>query len=498
MRWLVRVLASVAASVLAAAAMTVPGLADGELDVQVHSVDDSAFPAMTAVISVEGSGRPLESLDVSALTVTDNGSPVAVTRVARVQDARIPTTVVATLDTSGSMLGASLASAKTALGGLVQRLTPGDSVALVSFADRAQLVIAPTTDKSGVGIAVSALQASGNTALYGAVAESARVAASGGSTRRLVILLTDGEEYGNVSGLSREESLERAAQSGAVFYVIGLGVGADREYLAQLAARTGGRYLDAPTTADIDTGFAAIEELLRSQFVLSLESTSPAMPLSREVSVTVSRDGANGTTSFAFYSMRTAPTPVDRATATTPVPTADVKLPAETASDSSKDSGGPPLWPVLPLAVVAGAGIVWAGVWRARRAAPTDSLPAVSDLFASPPSPLVPTSQPASVAVFVRRGGPEGVSTPERLMLPPEPVSVGWSPACQVQLPKADGLAAVHARLWWRDGTVMLHDLGGGATTVNGAPARWASLSPGDGISFGPYRYQYAIEPADD
>lgn len=476
--------------------MAVPGLADGELDVQVHSIDDSAFPLMTAVISVEASGRPLEALDVSAVTVTDNGSPVAVTKVARVHDARIPTTVVATLDTSGSMLGASLASAKSALGGLVQRLTPEDSVALVSFSDQAQLVIAPSTDKSGVEAAVKALQASGNTALYGAVAESARVAASAGSARRLVILLTDGEEYGNVSGLSREESLDRAAQSGAIFYVIGLGVGADREYLAQLAGRTGGRYLDAPTSADIESGFAAIEEILRSQFVLSLETTAPELPHTREISVTVSQDGGGGTATYGFESQRPDPTPVPTATATaTAAATAVAATPVPTADDSDEDEDGRQLWPILPVALVAVAGVAWAGVRRARRTGPP--ITPVDEAEVLPQFPAGPAPGPAALSLaFLRRiGAPEGAPVGETLALPGEPIAIGSGPGCQLRLPAVEGLAPVHARLWWRDGKVMMHGLEGGSTTLNGVPARWASLSDGDEVAFGPYRFRFSTGP---
>ena len=46
--------------------------------------------------------------------------------------------------------------------------------------------------------------------------------------------------------------------------------------------------------------------------------------------------------------------------------------------------------------------------------------------------------------------------------------SLGWAPACHLRLPRADGLAAVHVRLWWRDGNLMLHDLSEGAAIVNG------------------------------
>lgn len=44
----------------------------------------------------------------------------------------------------------------------------------------------------------------------------------------------------------------------------------------------------------------------------------------------------------------------------------------------------------------------------------------------------------------------------------------------------------------------MLHDLGGGITTVNGMPARWASLTEADSIGLGPYLYRYTRKTASE
>ncbi len=484
------------AAVLCAAVWmnALPAAADDGMVVHILSVDDSNFPAVTAVVSVEAVGRPVETLDASAITVTDNGSPVIVRAVTRVQDARIPTTVVVTLDTSGSMLGANLASAKAALAGLVLRLTPTDSVALVSFADRAEVILAPTNDKSGVGVAVSALQAGGNTALYGAVSESARLAGTSGTTRRLVILLTDGEEFGNVSGVSREASLENAAQSGAIFYVIGLGIGADREYLTQLAERTGGRYLDAPATADIERGYAAIEETLRSQFVLSLESEALPSPLTREITVTVVSEGLEGSDSYAFVSSRRLPTPVPPTPTSIPA-TQAADMPGGSIADSpAESSGSMPLWPFVALTAIAAIGIVAVGVRSRRRTEPdlirTDLEELATDFRVEVPEVV----EAVPVGWLVLERPQSAIEVSGSFAIPQEPVLIGSSDECRLQLPQADGIAPLHARIWWKDGRVMFHDLGHGTTTVNGNSVRWASLSEGDVLTVGPYTFHFSAK----
>ena len=470
-----------------------PAAADDGVLVKVISVDDSGFPTLTAVVSVESGGRPVRTLDPANVTVTDNTAAVSVERISRIQDASIPTTIVLTLDTSGSMVGEKLARAKDALAGLIQRLDAGDNVGLIGFASNVQLLMPVSKDKSGMVQALAAVRAGGNTALYSAVAESARLTAVSGVARRLVILLTDGEEFGNVSGLTRDESLDRAAQSGAIFSVIGLGVEADRDYLTQLAARTGGRYLDAPAAADIQGGYSAIEETLKGQFVLSLRSSAPATPLARTISVTVRDGGRTGTSDYAFQSARPQPSsaevvPTPRPTEASPVATQPAAAPAAVAP--AGDEG--PNWPVLVivLAVVLFAAVGAVG-WRYRRVSRLQPVePGDGAQLVSSPPPLEPAAQPAT-ARLVRRDGDDGVTGPALATIAREPVTVGWGPGCQLQLPRRDGLEPAHARLWWGDGKVMLHHLAGGKTTLNGLSVQWASLVDGDSVGFGPYVYEY-------
>ena len=93
------------------------------------------------------------------------------------------------------------------------------------------------------------------------------------------------------------------------------------------------------------------------------------------------------------------------------------------------------------------------------------------------------------------RAAAGGANGPAIATISREPLTVGWGVDCQFNLPRRDGLESAHARLWWRDGKVMLHDLGGGKTTLNGLAVQWASLSDGDAIGFGPYVYEYRGVP---
>lgn len=458
--------------------------ADGEIAVHVVSVDDSAFPTISIVLSVDRAGRPLSAQEPVNFDVTDNGRPATIARVARVQDETIATAVVLTVDTSGSMDGENLEQARTALAALLGRVSPADTVALLTFASDATVAAPFGTGRDVTAAAIGAMAAEGHTALYKAVAQSGALAAGAGANRKLVILLTDGEDSGEVSGLSQAESLALAEQSQAIYYVIGLGSGADAGYLSELATRTGGRYLVAPAAADLEAGYQAIEETLRGQIVLTVETTAPPDPLDRTIGVSVSGAGTTGSASYSFRSTRVLPTPTAVSSPTRVSTTGPV------AEEAEEDGSGPPVFGIVAgiagAAAIAGAGLGYMQIRRAARPVvpenPTDAeIP--SGAPGGPAHPIVP------VAFLVPAAAIAGGGPGESISLPMDPVSVGTAEDCAVRLKDASGMAPLHARLWWRDGAVMLHAVGSGETTVNGSPVVWASLRDGDTVTFGPHAF---------
>ena len=107
----------------------------------------------------------------------------------------------------------------------------------------------------------------------------------------------------------------------------------------------------------------------------------------------------------------------------------------------------------------------------------------------------VPSADPARAvgALRVRHDGRE-VRT---LMLHDRSVyTIGRGPHCDVRLATdqadTDIIADEHARLNVRHGRVMFHHLASSATTlVNGEPAVWVVLEPGDTLTVGRYTCQY-------
>ncbi len=79
-----------------------------------------------------------------------------------------------------------------------------------------------------------------------------------------------------------------------------------------------------------------------------------------------------------------------------------------------------------------------------------------------------------------------------------QPVTIGSGQNCAIGLPAAPGVAAEHARIWWRDGRLMLHHLAPGqqTTAIGGRRVGWAVLDHGDEVCIGPYTLKVSVTPA--
>ena len=75
-----------------------------------------------------------------------------------------------------------------------------------------------------------------------------------------------------------------------------------------------------------------------------------------------------------------------------------------------------------------------------------------------------------------------------------KPVTIGTGQNCDIRLPAAEGIAEEHARLWWRDGRLMLHHIAPDlATYVATKNIIWTSLEDGDEAAIGPYTLRIVL-----
>ncbi len=154
------------------------------------------------------------------------------------------------IDRSTSMQGARMQSVKVATFDLIESLTPGDRLAVVTFGDRADVVVPASLvkDKRVFRSGVSSISPGGGTEIYQGLAAGIEQVAAHTSPDVMshVLLLTDGRTYGD------EElalgAAARAGQRGIGISTFGIGQDWHDVFLDALARKGGGtsNYIDAP------------------------------------------------------------------------------------------------------------------------------------------------------------------------------------------------------------------------------------------------------------
>lgn len=163
---------------------------------------------------------------------------------------RSPLNLAVVIDRSTSMKGERLQKVKSAAGMLLEKLSPTDLLSVVSYSDRAEVVIpaGPVQDKAHLIAQISSMQAAGGTEiLQGLVAGLREISkAPKGEYINQIILLTDGHTYGD----DREciKLAKKAAKIGVGISAFGLGSEWNDFFLDKLVSPSGGQsgYIQEP------------------------------------------------------------------------------------------------------------------------------------------------------------------------------------------------------------------------------------------------------------
>ena len=477
-----------AATVLCAALLAaLPARAQSPATIDVTQVISANYPDVVAVVSVhDATGAPVSGLVTANFAASDDSGPVPVIGAQAAVNADVGLAVVLVMDTSGSMAGEPLALTQEAAVRFVESLLPRDGAIVISFADGVSPPSPLTADKQALAATLQGLQAVGSTALYDAVVAGAQAAKTAPLPRKVVVLLTDGQESGNRSAASMEQSLSEAAAAGVPFFAIGVGEDINVPYLQDLANRTGGQFLAAPAPADIPAVYDRIGIMLRSQYLVRVRLSAPADGGTSELTLTATAGGASASGSARF--------------ARPGVPSTPTLTPRPTPEATATATGGGPSLMLFALAGGIAALLVGGGVLGTRRIRRRRLL-----ATASGPTQAARSYTPPPVATWTGPAAPSGrltiVDGPDKgkaVRVGEDAVTLGSDADCKLSLADPDGrVAGHHARIWLREGHFMLHHLAGGryATVVGENSLKWAVLEDGDEIVIGPHRLRFEAVP---
>ena len=291
-----------AAAVLLALAAAVPvRIAAQEPDPPSYSESAGAEYVMLPVLVTDKDGKYVEGLTKDDFVIRVGDSRVDFDTFER--DEGAPVSFAFLVDTSGSMgVGSKLVNAKNAIRSILRNRVPGDDFALFTFSEgKVRLVSDSSPDPAGLVKELWDLEASGQTALFDAVAMTPELM-KGRNNKRAILLFTDGVD--NASELSAAKMAEILQRVSVPVYAIGMKNASfdvvkeqerremSIENLELLAGSSGGKMHLVGRDDDLRPLAARISSEVRQQYLLGFAPSGKGDVKYRIVFVSVAKPGS--------------------------------------------------------------------------------------------------------------------------------------------------------------------------------------------------------------
>jgi Ca-activated chloride channel family protein len=170
------------------------------------------------VTVTDRTGRFIGTLRQEDFTIYDDDEPQEISHFSA---ERVPVSLGIVLDTSGSMVGDKMTSARTAIDRfLFDLLDPQDEVFMYRFSGNPELVHDWTTDREAVSRRLRRVVPNGGTAMYDAVAEAVPIAAEGQHRKKALLLISDGNDTNSQASVGEVKQLVRETE--VLVYAIGI------------------------------------------------------------------------------------------------------------------------------------------------------------------------------------------------------------------------------------------------------------------------------------
>lgn len=240
-----------------------------QFSINVHQIDMSRFPLISAYVSVlDDDGWLIPDIPPGLFTLTENN---------QVLDFELDTVaseeggikVALIVDESGSMSGDKFMQARQAVMCFVNFIKPLDRFAVVSYASWARVIHEFTSIREDLVNSLSQMSAGGSTSMYDGMILGLDLAKQERGVKAL-IAFTDGMENNSVA--SKQELLDYAAEVSIPIYTIGFGSDADEAGLIEIAEATGGLYHFAPGGDELVEIYEYLKSLVASEYLLMYET----------------------------------------------------------------------------------------------------------------------------------------------------------------------------------------------------------------------------------
>jgi VWFA-related protein len=242
----------------------------------------------------DANGRLITGLTQGDFQVFEDGVEQTITQFT---DQRVPVSLGMLLDGSDSMRGQAVVDARDAFDRFVgELLLNDDEVFVATFNHVPRLVKKWTTPPTLLRGALNGLKPSGGTAIYDAVADTARLFEQRVNLRAAMVVVSDGAD--TASDRSLLQAIDVVRRSDAFVYAIAIDVEDGREStrvnpeaLRDITGLTGGYTEVVRSAADLGPATARIADELNKQYTLGYSSSKPPDGTWRPLRVRVPNGG---------------------------------------------------------------------------------------------------------------------------------------------------------------------------------------------------------------
>jgi len=221
--------------------------------------------------------EPIPGLRKEQFSITDDGQPAEV--VAFESSTKIPLRLGILIDSSKSS-GGYLLNEKKAATFLAEHVvhSAADRAFVVAFNEVWDVVQDFTSDAGSLTQKIDGIKAGGGTAVwdvvYYACREKLRGQPTDGPVRRVIILLSDGND--NESHVTHNEAFTMALRAGVTVYIIAPEANRAEDTLRKLAASTGGEAFFPRKPAEWAAAVNHIKGDVENQYLVTYTRTAPA------------------------------------------------------------------------------------------------------------------------------------------------------------------------------------------------------------------------------
>jgi Ca-activated chloride channel homolog len=247
----------------------------GQPDDSIITIKKRVDEVNVLFIATDRHGKFVRNLNEKDFAILDDHKPPqSIVNFRRETD--LPIELGLLIDTSGSVRGRFDFEQDAAVSFLQNTVRPNfDKAFVVGFNGHSQMMQEFTDNAALLSAAVHRMQDGGGTALYDAIYRACHDNLikdhEDHPSRRAIVVVSDGED--NQSDFSEAQAIEMAQRAEVIIYAIstddsGLILRGDK-VLQRIADATGGRAFFPYKMKDIKNSFAAIEDELRSQYIIS-------------------------------------------------------------------------------------------------------------------------------------------------------------------------------------------------------------------------------------